>query len=33
VPAERLKTLLGVRQIDFVVDKPAPLINDTRLDA
>jgi 3',5'-cyclic-AMP phosphodiesterase len=33
VPTERLKTLLGVRQIDFVIDKPAPVINDTRLES
>jgi len=33
VPAERLKTLLGVREIDFVVDKPAPMIKDTRLES
>jgi len=33
VPAERLKTLLGVRQIDYVVDKATPQINDTRLEA
>jgi 3',5'-cyclic-AMP phosphodiesterase len=32
VPAERLRTLLGVRQIDFVINKPMPMINDTRLE-
>jgi 3',5'-cyclic AMP phosphodiesterase CpdA len=33
VPAERLRSLLGVRQIDFTVDKPVPTIQDTRLEA
>jgi 3',5'-cyclic-AMP phosphodiesterase len=31
VPTDRLKSLLGVREIAFVKDKPSPLINDTRL--
>lgn len=33
VPADRLKSLLGVRQVDFVRDKTAPTISDTPLGA
>ena len=33
VPAERLKSLLGVREIDFVADLTQPKVSDTRLDA
>jgi len=33
VPAGRLKSMLGVRQIDFVKDKTGPAIGDARLDA
>lgn len=33
VPADRLRSLLGVRQVDFVKDGAGPVIGDTRLDA
>lgn len=33
VPTERLKSLLGVRQIAFVKDKATPMITDARLEA
>jgi 3',5'-cyclic-AMP phosphodiesterase len=33
VPAERLKSVLGVREIDFVKEGASPTISDTRLEA
>ncbi len=33
VPADRLRSLLGVRQVDIVKDKASPAISDTRLGA
>jgi 3',5'-cyclic AMP phosphodiesterase CpdA len=33
VPAERLKSMLGVRQIHYVKDKTGPAIDDARLNA
>jgi Icc protein len=33
VSADRLRSVLGIRQIDFVKDKTSPTIGDTRLDA